>query len=269
LILRTLYCSCYIPTEFSLDHIITENHPFFLHLKFHHAKSTTYFSNEVTSTVLALPEDCVCVHMSMWDVFVCVCVCVSVHVLSYPLSIKRVFAYTHNTHLLKHIRKPRRKPHRHRLVPSRLTIVTHPPNFPCRLLPFNWLGDFSALPESYCLYSGMAFVYSPLPSNTPDRQNLMPSILARLQMILAMAPTFVSDKRRCSLYRYSSSSRAVDGKKSGMWRFDINVVYKSEICEVYTYGHIYLSHLLQRVLLHAALATTSPRTLSASRYILH
>jgi len=116
LILRTLYCSCYIPPEFWLDHITTENHPFFLHLKIHHAKSTTYFSNEVTSTVLALPEDSVCVHMSMWGVFVCVCV----HVLSYPLSIKRVFAYTHGTRLLKHIRKPRRKPHRHRLVPFSL-----------------------------------------------------------------------------------------------------------------------------------------------------
>lgn len=44
--------------------------------------------------MLALPEDFVRVHMSMRGVLVCVCV----HMLSYPLSIKRVFAYTHGTY---------------------------------------------------------------------------------------------------------------------------------------------------------------------------
>jgi len=179
-----------------------------------------------------------------------------------------VFAYTHGTHLLKHIRKPRRKPHRNRLVPSRLTIGTHPPNFPCWLLPFNWLGDFSVLSRAtrellslFCV----AFVYSPPPHNTPDRQNLMPPILARLQMILAMAPTFVSDKRRCSPYTGIHRRDAREtGRKVGC---DVSILtsfisqkYASYIPAATSIYHTYCS---------ATLPYDFPQTLSASRYIIH
>jgi len=96
--------------------------------------------------------------------------------------------------------------------------------------------------------------------------NLTPPILTRTQMISVMALTFVSDKRHCSPYWYSSSSRAGVGKKSGMWRFDINVVYKSEICEVYTDTSIYYTYCSVSAM---APSLTLPKTLLVSRYTLH
>lgn len=184
-----------------------------------------------------------------------------------------MFAYTHCTHLFKHIRKPQRKPHRHHLVSSRLTVVipirrgSVRGNFHCRLLPFNWLGDFSVLSRyPRVIVSIVACpLFTPFPHHSCSH-NLAPSILTRSQMVLVMAPTFVSDKRHCSAYWYSSSSRARAGKKSGLWRFDINVVYKSEICEVCTDTSIYYAYCSASAI---PPSLTLPKTLLISRYTLH
>lgn len=160
-----------------------------------------------------------------------------------------MFAYIHCTHLFKHIRKPQRKPHRHHLVSFRWTVFipirrgSVRGNIHCRLLPFNWLGDFSVLSRypRVIVYIVACPLFTPFPYHSCSH-NLAPSILTRSQMILVMTPTFVSDKRHCSPYWYSSSSRARAEKKSGLWRFDINVVYKSEICEVCTDTSIYYAH---------------------------
>lgn len=95
-----------------------------------------------------------------------------------------MFAYTHCTHLFKHIRKPQRKPHRHHLVSSRWTVVIPirrgcvRGNFHCRLLPFNWLGDFSVLSRyPRVIVSIVACpLFTPFPLHSCSH-NLAPSIL--------------------------------------------------------------------------------------------
>jgi len=185
----------------------------------------------------------------------CVYTCL---VTPYRLNVCLHIHNTHGTHLLNHIRKPQRKPHWHRIVPYHLTIATHPLNFPCHLLLFNWLGDFSVLSRyPRVIVSIVTWPLFPLLFSTYQNSWLLQLYAVDPRPVANDLddPTFVSDKRCCNPYRYSSSSRTGDGQKSEVWHFDINVVYKSEICEVlYTCGHIYLLHLFQCVC-HSTLAS--------------
>lgn len=96
----------------------------------------------------------------------------------------------------------------------------------------------------------------------------MPSILARLQMILAMAPTFISDKRRCraSTGIHSRHERET-GRKVGC---DVSIL-TSFISQKYYARYIHLrAHLF--ITLIAVRPPHHPRydvpqTVSASRYI--